>query len=633
MQIEQLKNKIDAIDKSISLLLKDQKFYIDYFQREYRWQEKHIKMMVEDLVTSFLKSYKPEHRRSDVANYQSYYLGPIVFSVNSNDGKKSIIDGQQRITSITLLLIYLNHLQSDRDKKVSIGELIFSERYGEKSFNMTDEQREPCLKALFEKGFYEVQEGDDETVRNIVERYADIDQSFPEDLMNDTLPYFIDWLIEKVVLVEIMAYSDENAYIIFETMNDRGLNLTPSEMLKGFVLSKISDADQRTQINEIWKSEIQKLHEYGETADLAFFQAWFRGKYAVSIRPGQAGSENKDFELIGSRFHNWFKDNHRSLFRLKDSSDFYNFFKKDFPFFIKWYIKLYEAQMDFDPLIPHLHYIGFWGIAESLQEPLLLSSIKFNDDDETVRRKFDFVARYIETFTVRRAVNYKKFGQTTIRYTMFNLIKLIRDSDLGKLAENLTNEINHIEQTWERILDFGLHGQNRKFVKHLLSRISSYIDNLVGKDSNYVTYQHPKGKQFEIEHIWGNKFKDHKNVIDQESEFHEWRNSIGALLLLPNGTNQSFKSDKYKDKLDHYIKENTYAQTLHPAYYEKNPNFLKAPLIKNLNFKAHPEFKIADIQDRQKLVKRICEQLWSTDYFNDVSTAKQREKKGVTLVA
>src|SRR5690606_1253933 len=108
-----LKNKIEATDTCINKLLKDQKFTIDYFQREYRWQEKHIKLLVEDLTTTFLKSYKEDDKRSEVANYQSYYLGPVVFSVNPENGKKSIIDGQQRITSITLMLIYLNHLQKD----------------------------------------------------------------------------------------------------------------------------------------------------------------------------------------------------------------------------------------------------------------------------------------------------------------------------------------------------------------------------------------------------------------------------------------------------------------------------------------------------------------------------------------
>ena len=139
---QNIKNKIEAKNTSINALLKDQKFTIDYFQREYRWQEKHIKLLVEDLVTTFLKSYSPDHKPQEVENYQSYYLGPVVFSVNSETGKKSIIDGQQRITSITLLLIYLNHLQKNCTRHVSISELIFSEKYGEKSFNMTDETRE-----------------------------------------------------------------------------------------------------------------------------------------------------------------------------------------------------------------------------------------------------------------------------------------------------------------------------------------------------------------------------------------------------------------------------------------------------------------------------------------------------------
>jgi uncharacterized protein with ParB-like and HNH nuclease domain len=614
MTMNPLTNKIEAINKSISSLLKDQKFYIDYFQREYRWQGKHIRLLVEDLTTTFLKSYKADDRRSDVANYQSYYLGPVVFSVNSSN-KKSIIDGQQRITSITLLLIYLNHLQAAKEQKVSIGELIFSEKYGEKSFNMTDDQREPCLKSLFEDGKYDVKESDDETVRNMVERYADIDQSFPEDLTDGALPYFIDWFTENVILVEIMAYSDENAYIIFETMNDRGLNLTPSEMLKGFVLSRITDTDKRNEINDIWKEQIQKLHEYGETADQSFFQAWFRGKYAMSIRPGQAGSEDKDFELIGSRFHNWFKDNHKSLFKLKSSNDFYTFFKDQFPFFVKRYVQICKAGESFDDKIPHLHYIHYWGIADSLQDPLMLAAVKFEDDADTVNKKIDFAARFVETFTVRRAVNYKKFGHSTIKYTIFNLIKAIRNNDVETLSKNLIKEIDDIEQKWEGIDEFGLHGQNRKFVKHLLCRISGYLDGLVGNPKDYASYQHPKGKQFEIEHIWADKFDYFKDEFDQEGDFQEWRNSIGALILLPNGTNQSFSSDKYKDKLKHYLKENTYAKTLHPDFYQKNPNFLKAPKIGDLDFKAHPEFKKADLEDRQELVQRICEQLWSTEYF------------------
>lgn len=612
---QKLKNRIEATDTSINALLKDQKFTIDYFQREYRWQEKHIKLMIEDLTTTFLKSYKETDKRPEVANYQSYYLGPVVFSVNAEDGKKSIIDGQQRITSITLLLIYLNHLQNENPQKVNISELIFSEKYGEKSFNMSAENREACLKALYETGVYEGDDNDDETIKNIVERYEDIQESFPEEINNNALPFFIDWFVENVVVVAITAYSDENAYTIFETMNDRGLNLTPTEMLKGFVLSKITDKKQRTEINEIWREQIQLLHEYGENYDINFFQAWFRGKYAVSIRPGKAGSENQDFELIGSRFHNWFKDNHKDLFKLKTSDDFYVFFKTLLPFFVKWYLACYDALWDLNKSMPHLRYVHTWGIAESLQDPLLLGSINHKDDEDLIKTKIDFVARYIETFTVRRSVNSRKFGQTTIKYTMFNVIKLIRNNSLEKLAKNLTKEINQIPEGWQGVQKLVLNQMNKRFIKHLLSRMSSYIDIVVGKNSTYDTYQYPNGKPFEIEHIWANKFKEHKDEFDQENEFQIWRNSIGALILLPQGTNQSFSSDKYPSKLEHYIKENTYAQTLNPSYYIKNPNFLKSETVKELGFKPHPEFKKLDIYERCELIENICKHLWSPDYF------------------
>ena len=610
----QLKHQIHALNKSISSILKDQKFTIDFFQREYRWQEKHIRLLIEDLTSTFLKSYKESDKRSEIANYQSYYLGPAVFSKN-DDGKKSIIDGQQRITSITLLLIYLNHLQKDNPQKVNISELTFSEKYGEKSFNMSDETRDECLKALFEVGIYEPKETDNETVRNMVERYEEIDASFPEEIDEKALPFFIDWFIENVVIVEIIAYSDENAYTIFETMNDRGLNLTATEMLKGYILSKITDIKKRTELNELWKEEIQKLHEYGETTDQSFFQAWFRGKYAVSIRPGKAGSENQDFELIGSRFHNWFKDNHKILFDITTADDFYNFFKHQFPFFVKWYLRIRDALQKYDNSMPHLSYINTHGIGLSLQEPLLLSTLLYTDEENLIKTKIDYTARFIETFTVKRSINFRKFGQTSIKYTMFNIIKIIRNNNKSLLIENLKKETEQIDASWDGVINFGLHGMNRKFVKHLLSRITSYIDNLTGKDTNYTTYHHPNGKQFEIEHIWANKYEQHKDEFLQKDEFKDWRNSIGALLLLPQGINQSFNSDKYEDKLDHYIKENTFAQTLHPTFYIKNPNFLNSTKLKSFHFKAHPEFKKDDITNRQKLIKNICEELWSTEYF------------------
>ncbi|MGJ8762292.1 MAG: DUF262 domain-containing protein [Polaribacter sp.] len=613
-------NKIEASDKTISELLKDKKFFIDYFQREYRWLEKHMIALIEDLTSTFLKSYKETDKRSEVANYQNYYLGPVVFS-NAQKGKDSIIDGQQRITSITLFLIYLNNLQKESSSKVSISNLIFSEQYGEKSFNMTDEDRQAILKGLYEDGEFDISKSEDETEINIYDRYMDIDNVFPEVLTNGALPYFIDWFIGNVIIVKITAYSDENAYTIFETMNDRGMNLTSTEMLKGYVLSRISNTKERSEINEIWKDKITELHSYESNADLTFFQAWFRGKYAKTMRATKAGAENEDYELIGTRFHSWFKDNHETLFGLSNSDDFYNFFKTEFVFMANWYMQIWDNCGTFNTKCPHVYYTNKWGIAPSIQDAQLLATLKYTDSDEVVYKKLDAVARYIETFTVRRAVNYKKFGQASIKYTMFNIIKSIRDNDLSELGNSLAEAINAIDQDWNAIDNFGMHGQNRRFIKHLLSRITGFVDEAVGKPNNYASFFNPEGRQFEIEHLWGNKFEEHKDEFDQENDFRIWRNSIGALVLLPNGTNQSFNSDKYKDKLPHYIKENTYAQSLHADCYVKNPNFLKSPVLSNIDFKSHEEFKKKDIEERDEVVRKLCEEIWSIDFYNELKEA------------
>ena len=155
--------------------------------------------------------------------------------------------------------------------------------------------------------------------------------------------------------------------------------------------------------------------------------------------------------------------------------------------------------------------------------------------------------------------------------------------------------------------------------------INVHVAKAQGKIKTFVFIARPSADPFDLTRanhgdgttgfIWANKFKQHKDEFDQENDFQEWRNSFGALLLLPNGTNQSFTSDKYEDKLEHYLRENTFAQTLHPKYYSKNPNFLKDKEIQQLKFEPHLHFKKADIGARQRLVQRICEQVWSSDYF------------------
>lgn len=614
--MSKLENKIEARHRNLYDVLNGQKYTVDYFQREYSWGEKHIEELVTDLTTAFLNEYTPGDKREYGENYNNYYLGPFV--VSSKGGKRSIIDGQQRLTSLTLLLIYLHNLQKELPYEEKIETMIFSELRGSKSFNITVEDRVPCLEALFNQGHYVTNKNDDESTVNMAERYQDITEAFPEELKNEAFPFFIDWLKYNVIMVEIIAYSDENAYIIFETMNDRGLNLSSSEMLKGFILSRFDHSSKRQKANERWKRAMMDLKAFEKDEEQRFFQSWLRAQYADSIRPGKAGSKNEDFEKIGTRFHSWVRDNLSKVGLDSNKGEtFEQFIGNEFQFFLKAYIRILKAGSAFDPKLEHVYYINHWGIAPTLSLPLMLAPLNIDDNDEIVCQKINNVARYIESFVVRRSVNFRNFSASSIRYTMYSLVKEIRGKDCYELKQILSAKLSDMQETFADVDDFRLHGQNKRFVKYLLSRITAWLEQQAGMSTSFTTYYQPeKGKPFEIEHIWADKFSRHRDEFEQEHDFKNYRNRIGDLVLLPRGSNQSYGDKTYEQKLPHYLKENLLVKSLCPLAYENNPNFLRLINKLNLPFKAHVEFNKQDVDERQTLYQAICELIWPNNLSN-----------------
>ena len=98
-------NKILGAAKPVAYLL-GQKYRIDYYQRDYKWEAKQIEELIDDLTGRFDRDFNSDHERGEVERYGQYFLGSIIIS--EKDSKRYIIDGQQRLTSLTLLLIYLD---------------------------------------------------------------------------------------------------------------------------------------------------------------------------------------------------------------------------------------------------------------------------------------------------------------------------------------------------------------------------------------------------------------------------------------------------------------------------------------------------------------------------------------------
>lgn len=600
--------EIKGYDRSIQELLSGGSYGIDYYQREYKWGRKQLQELVEDLTGRFLDSYQPGDAAKEVANYGYYFLGSIV--VSQNDDVRHIVDGQQRMTSLSILLIYLNNLQKGRDQQVSIQSMIYADDFGEKKFKMDVPERNDCMEALFNETHFNTDDVS-ESVRNLIARYQDLGELFSDDLQGDALPLFIYWLMRKVKLIEIIAYADEDAYTIFETMNDRGLSLTPTDMLKGYLLANIDNAEKRLEADKRIKKYLGKFAEHGKETDADFFKAWLRSQYAQKIRERKKDAKPEDFDLIGTEYHRWVR-NHASALGLHDGNDFHQFVMRDFQFYAGLYLRLLNAAKTRTKGLESVRYNADAGF--TLQHHVTLAPISPEDDSDTATAKMGVVADFLDSWLNLRFWNYKSNSYSTMSYAVFLVIRSIRGKSLAEVRTILHDQLKKDMDEIDFSRPVHLNQFTSKAIHRQLARFTDWLEQQSGVPGKYEDYIMRSGKNaYEVEHIWANHYDRFANFFDQQGDFDRTRNQIGGLLLLPKKINASLSDLSYAEKLPHYLKSNALAQSLHNAFYEKNPGFHQALQKHGLEFKALEEFGPTEMEKRSKLYSKLAALIWSPD--------------------
>jgi hypothetical protein len=592
--------------KTVSELLKDVKYSIDYYQREYKWHDKQIRELLNDLTGKFLEEYRPGHERTKVSEYPHYFLGSIIIS--KKESSSFIVDGQQRLTSLTLLLVLLRNLQRDSEVKVPIDALIFGEKFGAKSFNIAVDERIPAMEALYAGEQIDVSDRA-ESVQNLVARYDDLAEAFPDELSGQALPYFIDWLLENVHLVEITAYSDDDAYTIFETMNDRGLSLSPTDMLKGYLLANMSE-EKRLLANGLWRDRVRELNDAGKDVEADFFKAWLRSQYATKIRERKRDAQPEDFDRIRTEFHRWLREAAPAI-GLETSDDFYRLIDRDFSFYSRQYLRIIAASQELTPGLEHIFYNAQNGF--TLQEMLLLAPLTPDDGPVVIDQKLELVARYVDILLTWRLWNFRRIAYSNMEYAMFIVMRDIRGLQPDELAEQLHASLSEEEENFENNDHLFVHSQNRYPLHRILARITDYIEVEAREPSLYASLVADGPNRFEVEHIWADHAERHTDEFDHPTDFSAFRNRFGGLLLVPKKFNASYNDLEYQDKLPHYLSQNLLARSLHPQCYERNPGFLQFIERTGLPFRPHEEFKKADLEKRNTLYRLIAERIWNPE--------------------
>ena len=288
-----------------------------------------------------------------------------------------------------------------------------------------------------------------------------------------------------------------------------------------------------------WKERITALAELGKDEDADGIKAWLRSQYAETIRDRKRGALPEDFDLIGTEFHRWVRD-HEERLGLEKSSDFVRFIDRDFAFYGYWYEQLRRAA---DHLTPGLECVYFNAEHNfTLQYPVLLSPLGVDDDDETIRRKLRVTAAFLDILIHRRIWNWRAIDYSTMQYAMFLVMRDIRGKAAEELAQLLRQRLDAETETFQSNESFRLHGMNGRQIHRLLARMTDFVETQSGLPSHYVEYARRGGKDgFEIEHIWADHPERHEDEFAHPSEFAEYRNRIGDLLLLPKSFNASLR--------------------------------------------------------------------------------------------
>ena len=622
--------------KNIRALLANARYDIDYYQREYRWGEKQVSEALDDLTGTFRTSQKRHPNSLDATDHDRYFLGSIVISEST--GKRFITDGQQRLTTVTLLLIALHRRLPEGPQRTAVSQLIYSYRLGKTSFNLDVDDRTECVDALFHKGSFVGHKNSDSVIR-MVENYELIEEKLheafddmgPRSDGEDPMPLdlFIDWLIENVYFIEVTASSDADAYSIFETMNDRGLQLTPTELLKSYLLSRI-DPELRREMNKLWKEQVAWLRSelVDETADANAIKTWLRSQYTELPDKSTAGRE-PDRRRINSEFHRWVGDNTGRL-KLHTSDDFCRFIKCDFLFYTSQYAKLQQAAWTWTEGLESVYRNARSGLRD--RNDLYLASLLPEEDGETTRRKLRTVAAFVEVVVARLYWRGWLINYGAMYDAMQRMIVKIRRKSVDEMMRLF--ECAEVEEWWFKDAFDAPPGANgysgvRRPTHRLLARMVEYVEVESGLPSRYKTLVKTGGEFYDVEHIWANHYERFKSEFPQEKEFDRNRNRLGALVLLPSSVNRSLSDKTFAAKRSAYAEptscpneehpRNLLARTLvtEPAHI---PGFREFARKSGLPFEPCDDFSIANLETREKLYQELARRIWSMDAIREAGS-------------
>lgn len=233
------------------LLNNENKYVIPIYQRNFEWGESEIRQLILDIYDYSVDNYDKD-----------YYIGTLIVYDRKNNFE--IIDGQQRLTTLCILLSLIKNKYEDKYKKY------ITENY---NLNLTFDSRKnsmETLKTLFNKDKNYTEKYISENPNSITEGYIICKKVLSEILNKDNEDKFFKYLFENVKILRVLVLEDTDLNHYFEIMNSRGEQLEKHEILKARLLDKLDNENDKFIFNLIWEacSNMESYIQLGFKKDL-----------------------------------------------------------------------------------------------------------------------------------------------------------------------------------------------------------------------------------------------------------------------------------------------------------------------------------------------------------------------------
>lgn len=595
-------------------------YYIDFYQRQYKWSEEPVKRLLDDVFYRFNEEFK-KYKNSDIPidknidKYSWYYLNTYV--TNLIDGKLFIVDGQQRLTTITLILIKLKSLatQFDSDLVDWIKSKIMGQSGFKKEFWMNHTAHISALQDLYDdKNLESINTDSGITAQNLVKNYAEISKYLNIELTDKKkFETFVFYFLRRLVLINLDV-KQTDVPMVFEVINDRGVRLKPYEILKGKLLGQIEKDELITlELNEIWDNQVKLLNSFKEDEIDEFFTYFLKGKLADTR--GIAQKFDKDYHRV------MFEDEYDKVLQLNHNpSGVKKFLLNDFVYFTNLYAKVYNYYTDYNEKQPFVFYNNLTQM--NTQFLLILSACELNDKFED--DKIYYISRNIDKMfcllQLQRSYNSNSFATE-----IYKLSAEIRNKSVDEVNSAFSKYLlTHLSDARsvqvESEFNYGLFKDTgidleKRFKRYFFARIEKFIatnTKMEMKQTFYNLVQNTGSVNgFHIEHILSSN-DENKNLFNNDDElFEKERNRLGGLLLLKGLDNISSNNETFKKKLRSYANTLYWNETLRADTYKSKLDFTRMINELKLNFKSYESFGPEELEERHHLLFDIVKLIWN----------------------